>query len=235
MLVKCSFCGKQKIVENEVYSSPLFHCEMCGKLFYDSKVKEPGLNPPPINKREKIDFLTYVGIPAGLFLLIFGLLGVISDGLEYVWILILGLLMLVCSCFFIFSSYRDKNKRNEHYQKCLNESHQRLSKLSYQEQLVIASNGSDDIVSLLTKYNASHNLDYILDINSILQNYELKNIAKHTDYKQEENAIDFDEAIAMNEEIKEANNLKLFCRKCGTYLLLDSNFCHRCGERVKTK
>ena len=31
---------KQKIVDNELFSSPVFRCDICKKLFYDEKIKE---------------------------------------------------------------------------------------------------------------------------------------------------------------------------------------------------
>lgn len=37
-----------------------------------------------------------------------------------------------------------------------------------------------------------------------------------------------------NEPKAEANEEKLFCRKCGTRLPLDSLFCNKCGEKVET-
>ena len=231
MLVKCSFCGKQKIVENELYSSPLFRCEGCGKLFYDNKIKEPALNPPPVNEREKISFLIYLGIPMGLVGTIFGFWGMISYETEFLFMLIFCLLMTVGDCFWIYSSYRDRDKRNEYYQKLLNDSHQRLSKLSYQKQLIVASNGNTDIVSLLEKYNKSHHLDYVLDVEDILHNYEAENITVSEQKKTK--AVNVAEGISICEDIQDNTDIKLFCRKCGTELLLDSTFCHRCGKKVE--
>ncbi len=238
MLVRCSFCGKQKIVDNELFSSPVFRCDVCKKLFYDEKIKEPALNPPPVNEREKLSFFIYLGVLFGLGLTIFGLSGVFTDVSDYLFFLIFGLLWTISSILLIWSTYRDKNKRKEHYQKLLKESHQRLSNFSYQEQLIIASNGNNEIASLLKKYNSSHRLDFTIDVDSILHKYELQNIANDINDKTEEEVVkvvDVVEDVFINEEQEPKNEIKLFCRRCGTELLCDSDFCHRCGERVIIK
>lgn len=238
MLVRCSFCGKQKIVDNEFFSSPIFRCDVCKKLFYDEKIKEPALNPPPVNEREKLSFFIYLGVLFGLGFTIFGLSGVFIDGSDYLVFLIFGLLWTIGSILLIWSTYRDKKKREEHYQKLLKESHKRLSNFSYQEQLIVASNGNNEIVSLLKKYNSSHRLDFVIDVDSILHNYELENIADDNNNKIEEKiteVADVVEEVSINEKQETKKEIKLFCRKCGTELLLDSDFCHRCGEKVEIK
>lgn len=238
MLVKCSFCGKQKIVENELFGSPIFRCDVCKKMFYDNKVKEPALNPPPINEREKLSFFIYLGVLFGFGFTVFGLWGVFADGSDYLGFLIFGLLWTIGSIVLIWSTYRDKRKREAHYQKLLKESNQRLSSFVYQEQLIVASNGNDEIVSLLKKYNSSNRLDFIIDVNNILSKYESKNIADDINNQIEEEIttiIHNTEDISVNVEPQQDNKIKLFCRKCGTELLLDSEFCHRCGEKVKIK
>lgn len=175
MIVKCSFCGKQKIVDTELYGTPLVHCDSCKKLFYDNKIKEPALNQPPINEREKLSFFIYEGVFLGLGFTIFGLSGVFTEGTDYLLCLIFGLVWTASSVLLIWSTYRDKNKRNEHYLKLLRDSQQRLSSVDYQEQLIVSSNGNADVVSLLRKYNLSNNLDFILDVDSIIHKYELLN------------------------------------------------------------
>lgn len=234
MLVKCSFCGKQKIVNNELYSSPIFHCDACDKLFCDEKIKEPALNPPPKNEKEKISFFIYLGIPIGLGFTIFGLSNVISYGTEYLFLLIFGLLMTAGDCFWIWLAHHEQNKRSEYYQKVLSESHKRLSKLEYQQKLIVACNGNTEIVSLLKNYNSTRGLEYILDVNDILHNYKFeKNTQKTIEEKISIPKNNIEDTI-INENIENQKN-KLFCRKCGTELLLDSDFCHRCGEKVKIK
>ena len=238
MLVKCSFCGKQKIVETELYGSPIFHCDKCNKLFYDPKIKEPALSSPPVNEREKLSFLIYLGVPFGFGFTIFGLSGVFTYSSECLIPLILGIVFMFGSILLIWSTYRDKRKRDEHYQALLKESHQRLSKFSYQTQLIVASEGNSTIVSLLKKYNSSHHLDFVLDIDSIFRNYESKNNETNTNeekQKQTDETVDLVEESTTKEEEKSNDDIKLFCRKCGTELLLDSDFCHRCGEKVSIK
>lgn len=236
MIVKCSFCGKQKIVDTELYGTPLVHCDSCKKLFYDNKIKEPALNPPPINEREKLSFFIYLGVFFGLGFTIFSLSGVFTEGTDYLLFLIFGLVWTAGSVLLIWSTYRDKNKRNEHYLKLLRDSQQRLSSVDYQEQLIVASNGNADVVSLLRKYNLSNNLDFILDVDSIIHKYELLNETVDTNENNEQVESD---NIAEQNDTKEIPNIdmsiKLFCRKCGTELLVDSDFCHRCGEKVIIK
>ena len=133
---------------------------------------------------------------------------------------------------------RHETYNEEHYQKLLKESHKRLSNFSYQEQLIVASNGNNEIVSLLKKYNSSHRLDFVIDVDSILHNYELENIADDNNNKIEEKiteVADVVEEVSINEKQETKEEIKLFCRKCGTELLLDSDFCHRCGEKVEIK
>lgn len=238
MLVRCPLCGKQKIVDNEPFGSPVFRCDTCKKIFYDEKIKEPALNPPPVNEREKLSFFIYSAVPLGLGFTIMGLWSVFTYGLDYLLLLVMGPILTIGSILLIRSTYRDKEKRDEHYQKLLKESHQRLSKFDYQEQLIVASKGNSQIVSLLKKYNSSHCLDFILDVDNILHDYELKNITGDTNDKVEEDLMEIFDAvkeIPIDEEQEVKNDIKLFCRKCGAELLLDSDFCHRCGEKVEVK
>lgn len=233
MIVKCSFCGKQKIVDAELYGSPLLHCDSCKKVFYDNKIKEPALNPPPKNEREKLSFFIYFGVLFGLGFTVFGLSGVFSESSDYLVFLILGLIWTVSSILLIWSTYHDKNKRNEHYLKLLKDSKQRLSSVDYQEQLIVASSGNADVVSLLREYNLSNNLDFILDVDIIIHKYELLN--ETADINENNKQVETD-SIAEHDDTKGVPNIdmsiKLFCRKCGTELLVDSDFCHRCGEKV---
>ena len=238
MLVRCSFCGKQKIVDNVLFSSPIFHCDACNKIFYDKKIKEPALSPPPVNEREKLSFFIYLGVLFGFGFTIFGLWGVLAYGSDYLGFLIFGLLWTIGSIFLIWSTYRDKKKREEHYQKLLNESHQRLSKFNYQEQLIVASNGNNEIVTLLKEYNSSHNFDFVIDVDSILHKYELEYTIDNINSENEDEIVDVLDIVEDKPIIKEPQvneDKKLFCRKCGTELLLDSDFCHRCGKKVEIK
>lgn len=237
MIVKCSFCGKQKILDSGLYGSPLLRCGSCNKIFYDNKIKEPALNPPPIIEREKLSIFIYLGVPTGLGIIILALFGVFGEGTDRLLPLLFGLLWMTFFIALIWWTYREKNKRKEHYLKLLKDSHQRLSDFNYQKQLIVASNGNEEVVSCLRKYNLSSNLDFILDVDSIICNYQALNETIDI-IDEEQGGNDTVSIVQQNyskEILKNDVNIKLFCRKCGTELLVDSDFCHRCGEKVKIK
>lgn len=167
MFVKCPFCGKQKNVD-KIFGSPLCRCDVCEKIFYDERIKEPALYPPPVNKMEQLGFFTYSGLFIGAGFLMFGFFGMLAGDMDLLPALFAGLLATAISGYLILSAYRDKNKREECYQKLLKESQQKLSDFSYQKQLIVASNGNEQVVSLLQKYNSSHHADFIIDVDDIL-------------------------------------------------------------------
>ena len=163
MILKCPFCGKQNVVNAQLYGSPLFLCNACQRLCYDSTIIEPALYPPPDIEPEKMGFFIYAGIPLGAIIA----LGALSGEL---FSLIIGLGLMIGSIALICSAHRDAGKKLNHYRSLLEDSHQRLSKLSYQEQLIVASDGNAEVITRLKEYTSHHNLDFVLDVDSILRN-----------------------------------------------------------------
>ncbi len=240
MIVKCSYCGKQKIIDNEIYSSPIIQCDYCGKMFYERKIIEPALFPPPKNEKEKLGFFVYSAIPIGLLFFLFGAYLVFFGDSESFFIMITGLIVLIVVGLLILSNNNTKKKRAQHYNKILSESHKRLSDYKYQENLIISSNNDKEIIGLLHNYNSQHNFDFsfssiIYPKSSQANSVDESAINENGDKEADNQVIinDRDNIILKDEVENCVNEEKYFCRKCGTELFSDSIFCHRCGEKVK--
>ena len=137
MIIKCSRCGHQKIVDLPLYSSPAIKCDACDDYFYEEKFKEAALYPPPVNVKERQSFFIHSGGVLGAIFLLFGVIGAITNAdSSYLGVALIGLLMFGTYVFLIWSTNKEYRKREEIYQKALAESKVRLRSKKYQDLLM---------------------------------------------------------------------------------------------------
>ncbi len=218
MIIKCSKCNHQKIVDNPLYSSPVFKCDNCGNSFYDNRFKEAALYPRPINIREKQNaFFTYGTSGCGVFLVLLGAI------LSLLPLVLIGLFILVGVLLIFLISIYEFRQREATYKKILNESNERLRSRKYQELLLSSSNFDETVINLLEKYNQENSIVFLEDSREGTKLNPDNSLEK-------ERGVELDLNKAKKLKNKKANK---FCRKCGSNLFEDSLFCHCCGEKIK--
>lgn len=222
MIIKCSRCGHQKIVDMPLYSSPAIKCDACGDYFYEDKFKEAALYPPPVNVKERQSFFIYSGGVLGVIFLLFGIIGAITYAdASYLGSACVGLLMFGTSFFLIWSANKEYRKREETYQKALAESKSRLRSKKYQDLLIDCSNQNSTVIKLLEQYNKRNNLVPIDEEPATLEKPQTPLVAQPQKNDKEPATLPTTDNV--------------YCRKCGAKLFDDSVFCHRCGTETRNQ
>ena len=222
MIIKCSKCGHQKIVDSPLYSSPAIKCDACGDYFYESKFKEAALYPPPVNVKEKQHFFTYCAGVLGILFFLFGVICTITEAdASYLGMALFGLILFATQFFLIWNANKEYRKREETFQKALAESKSRLRSKRYQDLLISCSNSNETVIKLLEQYNSKNNLTPVDD--PIIS--EAASVAP-AHLQPQEIEVSPKETVSTN---------NVFCRKCGAKLFDDSVFCHRCGEKTRNE
>ena len=222
MIIKCSRCGHQKIVDLPLYSSPAIKCDACGDYFYEEKFKEAALYPPPVNVKERHSFFTYSGGVLGAIFLVFGIIGAIAEAdASFLGTALIGLLMFGTFFFLIWSANKEYRKREETYQKALAESKARLRSKKYQDLLIDSSNQNETVIKLLEQYNKRNNLTPSDEAPKI---EEAPKPAPVVQPQLNETTL-----------ATTQSTVNVFCRKCGAKLFDDSVFCHHCGEKTRNQ
>lgn len=226
MIAKCTKCGHQSVVDKPLYDSPVVKCSACGEYFYEKKIIEAALFPPHNINKEKVGFFTYTGALIGAFMFIFGFVEKsIENDASYLVLSILGLVFLVSYVYIIWKASHTFAKRKEKYNKFLIESKSRLKNKEYQDLLLRSSNHDEHILKLLKEYNSTNNL--------VFSNTDNKTTKpKTTHVSAETNKIVAKENTAYEHIVD--NTSGLICQNCGTTLIDDSKFCHKCGTTINT-
>ena len=222
IVIKCTKCGHQKIVDQPLYSSPIFKCDACGDHFYESKFKEAALYPRPVNVKEKQGCLTYAAVILGAIFVLFGIVMAISEeDASFLIYSLIGLIFFLSQIFLFWNAEKEFKKREQKYEELLNESKKRLQSKKYQDLLILASDSNETIIKLLEKYNSQNHIVPSDDVE--------ENVVPivHTPEKVE--IVEIETEITKDDY----SNQNRFCRKCGSKLFDDSVFCHCCGEKIR--
>ena len=241
MFVYCPKCGTITIDDRPELGAPLIECEKCKNTIYNFHVFEPAFSsiPPyeapkgtePLDKRENGILIT-----GTVLTLITSIVCLIAGSISlFIGSLVLSILIASPFIFTWAVKMWSRRKYKKQYKTIYSPSINRLNNRQYQEKLIATSDFHPSIIEYISKYNSIYKrLDPPIDVE------KLKKEINERAFKEDSlvpNPIKSKENSQTEAELSDPVSHKrkleqLFCRKCGSELPFDSDYCYRCGEKV---